>query len=96
MHSIVDIEYAVSSSGDVDTGGQGSVLLRDIADVKRLRDDGPNRVTQGSTELVHAPLANDLVDAMTIFVRSCSAAAKGCLPRARRRTLTSSHDRVAS
>ena len=28
------------------------VLLRDIADVKRLRDeDGPNLLTQGSTEL---------------------------------------------
>ena len=34
-------------------GWQGSVLLRDIADVKRLRaEDGPNLVTQGSTELV--------------------------------------------
>ena len=34
----------------------------------RLREaDGPNLVTQGSTELVHAPLANDLVDAMSIF-----------------------------
>jgi dihydrofolate reductase len=44
------------------------VLLRDIAGVKRLRDeDGPNLVTQGSTELVHALLANDLVDAMSIF-----------------------------
>jgi dihydrofolate reductase len=44
------------------------VLLRDIADVKRLRkEDGPNLVTQGSTELVHALLANDLVDAMSIF-----------------------------
>jgi len=44
------------------------VLLRDIADVRRLRDEnGPNLVTQGSTELVHALLANDLVDAMTIF-----------------------------
>ena len=40
----------------------------DIADVKRLREeDGPNLVTQGSTELVHALLANDLVDAMSIF-----------------------------
>jgi dihydrofolate reductase len=29
--------------------------------------DGPNLVTQGSTELVHALLANDLVDAMSIF-----------------------------
>jgi dihydrofolate reductase len=52
----------------LDTSWQGSVLLRDIADVKRLKqEDGPNFVTQGSTELVHALLANDLVDAMSIF-----------------------------
>ncbi len=57
-------KYAVSRSGGVHTSWQGSMLLRDIADVKRLRDeDGPNLVTQGSTELVHALLANDLVDA---------------------------------
>jgi dihydrofolate reductase len=56
------------TSGHVDTSWQGSLLLRDIADVRRLRDgDGPNLVTQGSTELVHALLANDLVDALTIF-----------------------------
>src|SRR5919198_5502705 len=62
-------KYVVSRSGDVDTSWQGSVLLRDIADVKRLRDeDGPNLVTQGSTELVHALLASDLVDAMTLFI----------------------------
>ena len=61
-------KYVVSRSGDVDTSWQGSVLLRDIADVKRLREeDGPNLVTQGSTELVHALLANDLVDAISIF-----------------------------
>ncbi|HJP93283.1 MAG TPA: dihydrofolate reductase family protein [Pyrinomonadaceae bacterium] len=61
-------KYAVSRSGDVDTSWQGSVLLHDIADVKRLKqEDGPNLVTQGSTELVHALLANDLVDAMSIF-----------------------------
>lgn len=61
-------KYAVSRSGEVDTSWQGSVLLRDIADVKRLREaDGPNLVTQGSTELVHALLANDLVDGLTIF-----------------------------
>ena len=58
----------VSRSGDVDSSWAGSVLLRDIADVKRLREeDGPNLVTQGSTELVHALLANDLVDGMTTF-----------------------------
>ena len=61
-------KYAVSRSGVVDTSWQASVLLRDIADVKRLRnEDGPNLVTQGSAELVHALLANDLVDAMTLF-----------------------------
>src|SRR5213075_1950368 len=61
-------KYAVSRSGNLDTSWAGSVLLRDIADVKRLREeDGPNLVTQGSTELVHALLANDLVDAMSIF-----------------------------
>jgi dihydrofolate reductase len=61
-------KYAVSRSGEIDTSWRGSVLLRDIADVKRLKqEDGPNLVTQGSTELVHALLANDLVDAMSIF-----------------------------
>jgi len=61
-------KYVVSRSGEVDTGWVGSVLLRDIADVKRLKEeDGPNLVTQGSTELVHALLANDLVDAISIF-----------------------------
>jgi len=61
-------KYAVSRSGEVDTSWRGSVLLRHIADVKRLKqEDGPNLVTQGSTELVHALLANDLVDAMSIF-----------------------------
>ena len=40
----------MSRSGEVDTSWQGSVLLRDIADIKNLRDeDGPNLVTQGST-----------------------------------------------
>src|SRR3989442_4672277 len=61
-------KYAVSRSGEVDTSWARSVLLRDIADAKRLKqEDGPNLVTQGSTELVHALLANDLVDAMSIF-----------------------------
>ena len=54
-------KYAVSHSGEVDTSWQGSVLLRDVADVKRLKqEDGRNLVTQGSTELVHALLASDL------------------------------------
>jgi dihydrofolate reductase len=42
--------------------------MRDLEAVKRLQnEDGPSLVTQGSTELVHALLANDLVDAMSIF-----------------------------
>ena len=42
--------------------------MRDIAQVKRLKhEDGPDLVTQGSTELVHGLLANDLVDAISIF-----------------------------
>jgi hypothetical protein len=42
---------AVSRSSEVDTSWAGSVLLCDIADVKRLKQgDGPNLVTQGSTE----------------------------------------------
>jgi dihydrofolate reductase len=61
-------KYVVSGSGDVDTSWAGSVLLRDVAAVKELKQgDGPNLVTQGSTELVHALLANDLVDALSIF-----------------------------
>src|SRR5437016_4726470 len=61
-------KYVVSRSGEVDTSWAGSVLLRDITEVKRLKqEDGPNLLTQGSTELVHALLANDLVDAISTF-----------------------------
>ena len=61
-------KYAVSRSGHVDLSWAHSALLRDIAEVKRLREgDGPNLVTQGSTELVQALFANDLVDAISIF-----------------------------
>jgi dihydrofolate reductase len=61
-------KYAVSGSGEVDTRWPRSVLLRGMADVKRLKqEEGPKLVTQGSTELVHALLANDLVDSMSIF-----------------------------
>ncbi len=61
-------KYVVSRSGEVDTSWAHSILLRDIGRVKRLKQEaGPNLVTQGSTELVHALLADDLVDAMSIF-----------------------------
>jgi len=62
-------KYVVSRSGEVDTGWADSVLLRDIADVKRLKqEDGPNLLTQGSTELIHALLAEDLVDTISLFM----------------------------
>lgn len=62
------IKYVVSRSGEVDTSWAGTVLLRAVADVKRLKqEEGANLVTQGSTELVHALLADELVDAMSIF-----------------------------
>lgn len=61
-------KYVVSRSGEVDTSWAGSVLLRDIADARRLKqEDGPDLVTQGSSELVHALLASDLVDAISLF-----------------------------
>src|SRR5689334_19507440 len=61
-------KYVVSRSGKVDTGWENSVLLRDIDGVKRLKqENGPNLLTQGSTELVHALLANDLVDVISFF-----------------------------
>jgi hypothetical protein len=55
----VDIHRSVTFSGrhdsiDADPSWQGSVLLRDIGDVKRLRQEGGrNLVTQGSTEIAH-------------------------------------------
>jgi dihydrofolate reductase len=61
-------KYVVSGSGEVDTGWKGTQLLRDIAAVKALKQgDGPNLITQGSTELVHALLAADLVDELSVF-----------------------------
>src|SRR5207248_4137189 len=82
-------KYVVSRSGEVDTSWQGSVLLRDIADVKCLKQEGGlNLVTQGSTELLHALLAGDVVDAMSIFTvpvvlgRGKKLFADDCVPRA--------------
>jgi dihydrofolate reductase len=61
-------KYVVSGSGDLDVGWQGSVLLRDLDAVRRLKNEnGPNLVTQGSTALVHALLANDLADEIWVM-----------------------------
>src|SRR5687768_3641724 len=62
-------KYTLSRSGELDAGWANTVLLRDMAEVKRLKqEDGPNLLTQGSTELVHALFANDLVDAVSVFM----------------------------
>ena len=61
-------KYPVSRSGDVDTSWTATTLLRSVDDVKRLKQEaGPDLVTQGSTELVHALLAADLVDEIKVF-----------------------------
>jgi dihydrofolate reductase len=61
-------KYAVSRTGEVDTGWDKTVLLRDIAAVQALKEtDGPDLVTQGSTDLVHSLLAHDLVDAISTY-----------------------------
>jgi dihydrofolate reductase len=61
-------KYVATRKG-VDLSWTGSVALSDAArDVARLKDeDGPALVTQGSTELVHALLAADLVDEIRTF-----------------------------
>lgn len=61
-------KYVATRHG-ADLGWQGSVALRDAArDVARLKNEsGPALVTQGSTELVHALLAADLVDEIRTF-----------------------------
>jgi dihydrofolate reductase len=62
-------KYVVSRSGEVDLSWRGSLLLRDIDAVKRLREeDGPTLVTQGSTELIHALFANDVVDQISLLM----------------------------
>ncbi len=61
-------KYVVSRSGKVDAGWSASVVLRGLAEMERLRNEaGPDLVTQGSSELVHALFAKDLVDAISIF-----------------------------
>lgn len=81
-------KYAVSRSGEVDTGWEKTVLLRDISEIRRLKEtEGPDLVTQGSTTLVQSLLAHGLVDQMTIFtfpvVLGCGKKlfADGSLPR---------------
>ncbi|HEY1099826.1 MAG TPA: dihydrofolate reductase family protein [Myxococcota bacterium] len=62
-------KHVVSRSGDVDPTWQGSSLLRGIDEVRRLKEgDGPDLVVQGSTMLVQALFAADLVDRLSLFI----------------------------
>ena len=86
-------KYAVSGSGEVETGWARSELLRGIADVKHLKEShGPRLLTQGSTQLVHALLAEDLVDQISMFTvpvvlgRGKKLFADGSVPHAFRLT----------
>lgn len=61
-------KYVATRKG-LDLTWKGSVALRDGAkEVAKLkREDGPDLVTQGSTELVHSLLAAGLVDEIRMF-----------------------------
>jgi len=62
-------ERVITSADDLDVVARYRVADGDPqALLRRLKqEDGPNLVTQSSTELVHALLATGLVDAMSIF-----------------------------
>jgi dihydrofolate reductase len=84
-------KYAVSRSGEVDTSWAGSVLLRDIAEVKRLKQEeartsSPRAVPNWST--LCSPTTWSTPSASS-RCRSCLAAARSCSPTARRRIRSS-------
>jgi dihydrofolate reductase len=54
-------KYVVSRSGDVDTSWRGSVLLRDIAEVKRLREEARRRQEAVRGRLCPAQLQADRI-----------------------------------
>jgi dihydrofolate reductase len=59
----------VATRSDMPLTWRGSVALHDAAaDVARLKQqDGPDLITQGSTNLIQTLLAHDLVDEMVLF-----------------------------
>ena len=59
----------VATRSNMDLTWKGSVALHDAAkEVARLkRENGPALVTQGSSDLIHALLANDLIDEIRTF-----------------------------
>jgi dihydrofolate reductase len=59
----------VATRSTMELTWKGSVALHDAAaDVARLkREDGPQLVTQGSSDLIQTLLANDLIDEISTF-----------------------------
>jgi dihydrofolate reductase len=59
----------VATRSDMPLTWSGSVALHDAAaDVARLKqEDGPDLITQGSTDLIQTLLANDLIDEFVLF-----------------------------
>lgn len=91
-------KYCVSKSGEVDTSWKSTSLVRSIDEVARLREqDGPPLLTQGSTELIHALMAHDLVDTLSLLTvplilgRGKKLFADGSAPH----TWTLEHSRVS-
>jgi len=84
-------KYAVSRSGEVDTSWKGSVLLRDIAEIKRLRDeDGRTLVTKAALNLSTRCWPTIWSTRWPFSSSRWSSAAEGrYLPTARPRTPTS-------
>jgi dihydrofolate reductase len=53
------------------TGWKNSVVIRNLADIKKLRNSkGPDIQVWGSSELVHLLLKNDLVDELRLKIHS--------------------------
>jgi dihydrofolate reductase len=78
----------VATRKDTPLSWKESVALSDAAaDVSRLKEsDGPNLITQGSSDLIQTLLAHELVDEFRISPsRSSSAAASVCSARTQNR-----------
>lgn len=61
-------KVVVSRSGELDAGWARTQVVRSIEELAALRaGEGPPLVTQGSTELVHALFASDLVDELGVW-----------------------------
>jgi hypothetical protein len=89
--------YVVARTGGVDTSWLGSVPLRDIADVKRLREElGQNLVTQAASNLCMRCSPTLWTRWAFSKSRSCSAAARSCSRTAAPHSYKLTSSRVSS